>query len=106
MVWWGLRLAGVAWLYRGDVSTHSPFGCIHSHEGNWSDSGDPHWGGLQMDRGFQSTYGSEYMRLWGLSNDWPIWAQVVAGYRAYHGYHGYRARSYGPWSTAGACGLA
>ena len=26
--------------------------CIHRFEGAWSDSGDPYWGGLQMDRGF------------------------------------------------------
>jgi hypothetical protein len=31
--------------------------CIHSHEGSWSDSGSPYWGGLQMDYSFQSAYG-------------------------------------------------
>jgi hypothetical protein len=107
-VWWGLRMAGVAWLDRrtGDVDVESPFGCIHSNEGKWDDDADPHWGGIQMDRGFQATYGSDYIRAFnGLANVWPIWAQVVAGYRAYHGYHGYRPRGFGPWSTAGMCGL-
>ena len=30
--------------------------CIHRFEGSWRDAGDPYWGGLQMDRGFISTY--------------------------------------------------
>src|SRR4029078_3259970 len=30
--------------------------CIHRFEGSWRDSGDPYWGGLQMDRGFMRTY--------------------------------------------------
>lgn len=107
-VWWALQLAGVAWLDRrtGDVDVHSPFGCIHSHEGNWRDVGDPHWGGIQEDRGFMRTYGEDYIAAYhGLANVWPIWAQVVSGYRAYHGYHGYGPRYFGPWSTAGTCGL-
>lgn len=108
LLWNGLRLAGVAWLdtRTGELSTRSPFGCIHSHEGSWRDDNPPQWGGLQEDLGFQGTYGSEYMRLWGLANHWPIWAQVVAAYRAHHGYHGYRGRGYTPWpNTARACGL-
>jgi len=30
--------------------------CIHRYEGSWRDSGDPYWGGLQMDRGFMHSY--------------------------------------------------
>jgi hypothetical protein len=105
-IWRGLRLAGVAWLYRGDVSPSSPFGCLHAHEGRWdSATGNGYWGGLQFDSGFFHTYGSEYVRLWGYPNTWPIWSQVVAAYRAYHGFAGYRARGYSPWGTRGACGL-
>jgi hypothetical protein len=108
LVWRGLRVAGVAWLdsRTGDVDPSSPFGCLHGHEGSWDDKDDPHWGGLQMDRGFMKTYASEFIHAFhGLADRWPIWAQVVAGYRAYHGYHGYGARHFHPWSTAGACGL-
>jgi hypothetical protein len=34
--------------------------CIHRYEGSWKDSGDPYWGGLQMDRGFMATYAPYY----------------------------------------------
>jgi hypothetical protein len=109
LVWRGLRLAGVAWLdYRiGDIDPDSPFGCLHGHEANWRDAGDPHWGGLQMDGGFMDTYGSDYQHAFhGLADRWPIWSQVVAAYRAYHGYHGYPPRGYTPWPNTGrACGL-
>jgi hypothetical protein len=95
-VWHGLSLAGV----------YHPFMCIHSHEGAWnSNTGNGYWGGLQFDSGFMGTYGSEYISLWGYAHRWPVWAQMVAGYRAYHGYHGYGARGFSPWGTRGLCGL-
>jgi hypothetical protein len=113
-VWWGLRLAGVAWLdrRRGDVDPASPFGCVHSKEADWRDTGDPHWGGLQMDRGFMDTYATDYQRAFhGLANVWPIWAQVVAAYRAHRGVD-WRGdtwpgpRGFTPWPNTGrACGL-
>lgn len=107
-LWRGLRLSGTAWLNRrrDDVDTASPFGCLHLHEGAWtSNTGNGYWGGLQMDSGFFHTYGAEYVALWGTPDRWPIWAQVVAGFRAYHGYHGYGPRGYSPWGTRGLCGL-
>lgn len=79
--------------------------CIHRHEGSWNDHGAPYWGGLQMDYGFQMTYGREFLRRWGTADHWPVWAQIVAARRARDGYHGYRARGYSPWSTARRCGL-
>jgi hypothetical protein len=108
LVWRGLRVAGVAWLdaRTGDVDPSSPFGCIHQHEGPWKIHNPPYDGGLQEDHGFQATYGREYRHLWGSAGHWPIWSQVVSGYRAYHGYHGYGARGFYPWpNTARYCGL-
>lgn len=76
--------------------------CIHSYEGSWTDSGDPYWGGLQMDRGFMDTYGKDFQkRFHGLANVWPVWAQMAAAERAYSS-----GRGYGPWpNTARYCGL-
>jgi hypothetical protein len=83
--------------------------CIHSYEGNWSDSGSPYWGGLQMDMSFQRTYGWMrsgehkwyFVNKWGTADHWPKWAQVVAGI------HAYFSRRWNPWpNTARFCGLA
>lgn len=76
--------------------------CIHSHEGSWTDSGDPYWGGLQMDRSFMTTYGSDMIRRFhGYANVWPAWAQMVVAERAFSS-----GRGYGPWpNTARYCGL-
>lgn len=75
--------------------------CIHKYEGSWTDSGDPYWGGLQMDKTFMSTYGADFERMFhGYANVWPVWAQIEAARRA-------RAtRGYSPWpNTARLCGL-
>jgi hypothetical protein len=84
------------------IPHYSSWMCIHSHEGSWTDSGDPYWGGLQMDRGFMSTYGSDFIRRFGgYANVWPVWAQMQAAERAY------RSRGYSPWpNTAAMCGLS
>lgn len=76
--------------------------CIHSKEGAWNDTGDPYWGGLQMDRGFMRTYGSDMIRRHhgGLADTWTPREQMVAAERAR------RVRGYTPWpATARACGL-
>jgi hypothetical protein len=107
-VWQGLHLAGVAWLRRdgSDVDTRSPFGCVHRYEASWRASNYPYGGGLQLDQGFQRTYGGEYVELWGGAGYWPVWSQVVAAFRAHHGYAGYEPRGYTPWpNTARRCGL-
>jgi hypothetical protein len=87
-------------------AVYAKWSCIHAHEGSWSDPGAPHWGGLQMDMGFQATYGAEFLRRWGTADRWPVWAQLLAAERAFHGYGGYGPRGFGPWPwTARACGL-
>jgi hypothetical protein len=85
------------------IPHYSSWMCIHKYEGSWTDSGDPYWGGLQMDRGFMSTYGSDMIkRFHGLANVWPVWAQMAVAERAF----GKGGRGYGPWpNTARACGL-
>lgn len=81
--------------------------CIHRYEGSWTaNTGNGYYGGLQMDIGFQSTYGSEFLTRWGTADNWPVWAQVTAANRAKNGYGRVKARGYGPWpNTARACGL-
>jgi hypothetical protein len=80
----------------------SAWNCIHRFEGSWRDSDDPYWGGLQMDRGFMRTYGSDMIRRFGgFANVWPIWAQMVVAERAHDS-----GRGFGPWpNTARSCGL-
>jgi hypothetical protein len=80
--------------------------CIHEHEGAWNASNDGYGGGLQMDAGFQHTYGPEFERRYGWASKWPVWAQLIAAERAFHGFAGYGPRGFGPWpNTARACGL-
>ena len=83
-----------SWLVRA-------FLCIHHGEGAWNDSGDPYWGGLQMDRSFMLTYGADMVRRYGgWANVWPPAAQVEVAIRAH------RTRGFYPWpNTARRCGL-
>lgn len=76
--------------------------CIHHYEGAWNaNTGNGYYGGLQMDLGFQRTYGYSFMRRWGTANDWPAWAQIEAARRARDS-----GRGYSPWpNTARYCGL-
>lgn len=83
--------------------------CIHRFEGSWTDPYSPYWGGLQMDLSFQETYGWlhrgrhhkwYFLKKWGTADNWPVWAQIVAGI------HGYESRGWSPWpNTAHYCGL-
>src|SRR5262245_37720267 len=38
------------------VKYMSAWMCIDRYEGSWTDSGDPYWGGLQMDQSFMTAY--------------------------------------------------
>jgi hypothetical protein len=78
------------------------FLCIHRFEGAWNaNTGNGYYGGLQMDRSFQSRYGGDYMVRWGTADNWPAWAQLQAAVRAYRS-----GRGFWPWpNTARACGL-
>ncbi len=75
--------------------------CIHRFEGSWSDSGDPYWGGLQMDRGFMATYAPRSLLRRGYANSWTPLEQMWVAERAHRS-----GRGYGPWpNTARYCGL-
>lgn len=80
----------------------SAFLCIHRYEGAWNaNTGNGYYGGLQMDRRFQSLYGSDYVARWGTADNWPAWAQLQAAVRAYQS-----GRGFYPWpNTARVCGL-
>jgi hypothetical protein len=74
--------------------------CIHRFEGSWRDSGDPYWGGLQMDRGFMRAYAPRVLLRRGWADHWsPLEQMWVAE-------HAHRGRGFSPWpNTARNCGL-
>jgi hypothetical protein len=75
--------------------------CIHRYEASWSDSGDPYWGGLQMDRGFMGTYAPRLLLRRGLADRWTVLEQMWVAERAHRS-----GRGYTPWlNTARLCGL-
>jgi hypothetical protein len=74
--------------------------CIHRFEARWDDSGDPYWGGLQMDRGFMRTYAPRVLLRRGWADRWTPLEQMWVAERAHRG------RGYCPWpNTAQLCGL-
>jgi hypothetical protein len=75
--------------------------CIHRFEGSWRDSGDPYWGGLQMDRGFMHGYAPGYLLRRGYADHWSPLEQMWVAERAYRSGRGFWA-----WpNTARMCGL-
>ena len=102
---WALRL----WKKRAVVArrqAHNPpregaWRCIQRHEGAWNDPNAPYYGGLQMDLGFQRTYGSDLLRRKGTANNWTPLEQMWVAERAYRS-----GRGFYPWpNTARYCGL-
>ena len=74
--------------------------CIHHYEGSWTDSGYPHWGGLQFDMSFQRTYGPDEFRAYGTADRWTPLEQMWAAERAWV------SRGFGPWpNTRRMCGI-
>ncbi len=75
--------------------------CIHRHEGSWNDPSGPYYGGLQMDLGFQHTYGAQLLRIKGTADHWTPLEQMWVAERAHRS-----GRGYYPWpNTARYCGL-
>jgi hypothetical protein len=74
--------------------------CIQRHEAAWTDPDAPYYGGLQMDREFQATFGAELLRSKGTAEHWTPLEQMWVAERAY------RARGFWPWpNTARYCGV-
>ena len=74
--------------------------CIHRYEGSWTDPNAPYYGGLQMDREFQATYGAALLRRKGTADRWTPLEQMWVAERAH------RTRGFYPWpNTARFCGL-
>ena len=98
--YWRSQVKHVSWL-----AAHPPHKrgwlCIHHFEGSWSDSGDPYWGGLQMDRGFMRTYAPRFLLRKGWADHWTPLEQMWVAERAHRS-----GRGYNPWpNTARYCGL-
>jgi hypothetical protein len=75
--------------------------CIHGYEGSWTDSGDPYWGGLQMDRSFMGSYAPGWLLRRGYADSWSPAEQMWVAYRAIRS-----GRGWHPWpNTARYCGL-
>ena len=76
--------------------------CIHRYEAPWRDSGDPYWGGLQMDRGFMAGYAPHALLRRGWADRWSPLEQMWVAEHAYRSGRGFEA-----WpNTARLCGLS
>jgi len=75
--------------------------CIHAGEGAWdANTGNGYYGGLQMDREFQNSYGHRLYRSKGTANHWTPLEQMWVAERAW------KTRGFYPWpKTARRCGL-
>lgn len=96
------RLANKAWLAIQRLVPHKrQWLCIHHYEGSWQDPNPPFWGGLQMDLGFQRTYGRMLLNSKGTADHWTPMEQMIVAETAY-----YAGRGFYPWpNTARYCGL-
>ena len=75
--------------------------CIHRYEAAWTDSADPYWGGLQMDRGFMRSYAPAMLLRRGWADRWTPREQMWVAERAYRSGGGFSA-----WpNTARLCGV-
>lgn len=90
--------------YRAEGNRYRPqFMCIAFHESGrrWTvPTGNGHYGGLQMDRSFQRTYGPELYFRKGTADHWTADEQIAVASRAVP------RRGFQPWpNTARMCGL-
>jgi hypothetical protein len=87
---------------RAQHPPHAPaWRCIHRFEAAWRDSAPPYYGGLQMDLGFQRTYGRYLVRRKGTADRWTPLEQMWVAERAFRA-----GRGFYPWpNSARSCGL-
>lgn len=84
-----------------NVPYRSAWECIHQYEGSWTDPGSPYYGGLQMDIGFQGSYGPYLLQVKGTADHWSPLEQMWVATKAYRS-----GRGFYPWPlTARYCGL-
>jgi hypothetical protein len=94
------RLATTAWRRAQHPPHLAALLCIHRFEGSWTDTGAPYYGGLQMDLGFQASYGGWLLRTKGTADHWTPIEQMWTAEKAI------RSRGFWPWpNTARDCGL-
>lgn len=94
-------IAAQVWIQFTHPPHKSGLLCIHGYEGSWSDPNDPYWGGLQMDRGFMTSYAPAILLRRGWANSWSPLEQIWVAERAIRS-----GRGYWPWpNTARFCGL-
>jgi Transglycosylase-like domain len=85
------------------ASVYDPaFMCIHKYEGAWdANTGNGYYGGLQMDYGFMTSYGSSLLHSKGTADHWTPSEQIRVAQIARDS-----GRGYYPWPrTAQLCGL-
>jgi Na+-transporting methylmalonyl-CoA/oxaloacetate decarboxylase gamma subunit len=87
------------------LAQHPPharaWACIHRLEGSWTDPNAPYYGGLQMDLGFQRTYGRHLLARKGTADHWTPLEQMWVAERALRA-----GRGFFQWpNTARYCGL-
>jgi hypothetical protein len=92
-------------VYTARVAQHPPHArawqCIHRYEADWRDPYAPYYGGLQMDLGFQRTYGGYLLARKGTADRWTPLEQMWVAERALRA-----GRGFYPWpNTARYCGL-
>lgn len=90
--------------YRAEGNRYrAEFLCIAGHESGrrWDiATGNGYYGGLQMDRSFQKTYGPELYFRKGTANHWTADEQIAVASRAVP------SRGFTPWPNTGRmCGL-
>lgn len=89
------------WQFRTRPPHASAWRCIHKYEGSWQDTGDPYWGGLQMDRSFMNHYAPKFLLRKGWADKWLPYEQMWVAENALRA-----GRGFYPWpNTARVCGL-
>ncbi|HEX9282141.1 MAG TPA: hypothetical protein VF882_00005 [Gemmatimonadales bacterium] len=95
------RVATRTWSHARHPPHAAAWRCIQHFEAGWRDSGAPYYGGLQMDLGFQQTYGRYLLRKKGTAEHWTPLEQMWVAERALRADRGFY-----PWpNTARFCGL-
>jgi hypothetical protein len=102
---WALRVwkarAKKAWRRAQRPPHYDEWLCIHRYEGSWTDPNAPYYGGLQMDLGFQRTYGGRLLERKGTADNWSPLEQMWVAERAHAS-----GRGFYPWpNTARFCNL-